>query len=49
VREWRAVALSPDVGLLSAELDEFAPAFEHADMNAARELSEKMRFRKVSN
>jgi serine/threonine-protein kinase HipA len=38
VGEWRAVALSPDVGLLPTELDEFAPAFEHADMIAARDL-----------
>jgi serine/threonine-protein kinase HipA len=36
VSQWRSVAVSPDVGLLPTELDEFAPAFEHADMQAAR-------------
>ena len=29
VHDWRATALSPDVGLLARELDDFAPAFEH--------------------
>ncbi len=38
VRDWRAVALSPEVGLLAKELDDFAPAFEHAQMDAARSL-----------
>lgn len=38
VSDWRAVALSHHVGLLANELDEFSPAFEHADMNAARDL-----------
>jgi serine/threonine-protein kinase HipA len=36
VRDWRAMALSPEVGLLAKELDDFAPAFEHAQMEAAR-------------
>lgn len=38
VRDWRTLALSPEVGLLAKELDDFAPTFEHAQMNAAREL-----------
>ena len=36
VREWRATALSPDVGLQMRELDDFAPAFEHDQMEEAR-------------
>ncbi|MDP9082959.1 MAG: type II toxin-antitoxin system HipA family toxin [Pseudomonadota bacterium] len=35
---WRTVAVSSEVGLLDAELDEFAPAFEHPEMDAARGL-----------
>jgi serine/threonine-protein kinase HipA len=38
VRGWRAVALGADVGLSPGELDDFAPAFEHAEMDAARGL-----------
>lgn len=38
VRDWRALAMSPDVALLSSELDDFAPAFEHADLEAAGAL-----------
>lgn len=38
VCEWRATTLSPEVGLLARELDDFAPAFEHDQMDAAREL-----------
>jgi serine/threonine-protein kinase HipA len=38
VCDWRTVALSADVGLLETELDDFAPAFEHLDMNVARGL-----------
>ena len=38
VRAWRAVALTPAVGLLAKELEDFAPAFEHAEMNATRGL-----------
>jgi serine/threonine-protein kinase HipA len=38
VCDWRTVALSADVGLLETELDDFAPAFEHLDMNVARNL-----------
>lgn len=32
---WRAVALSPEVGLTRQELDDFAPAFEHEAAQAA--------------
>jgi serine/threonine-protein kinase HipA len=35
VSNWRHVALSPEVGLRAAELDDFAPAFEHEQMDAA--------------
>ncbi len=38
VRAWRAVALTPAVGLLANELEDFAPAFEHAEMNAVQGL-----------
>ena len=36
VRDWRTIALSPAVGLLAKELDDFTPAFEHAQMEAAQ-------------
>lgn len=36
--DWRTVALSPDVGLSTRELDDLAPAFEHADKGAAKAL-----------
>ena len=35
---WRQVALSPEVGLRAVELDDFAPAFEHEQMDAAAAL-----------
>lgn len=35
VSSWRQLALSPEVGLRPAELDDFAPAFEHEQMEAA--------------
>jgi serine/threonine-protein kinase HipA len=35
VMNWRQLALSPEVGLRTNELDDFAPAFEHAQMDAA--------------
>lgn len=38
VSSWRHVALSPAVGLRAAELDDFAPAFEHEQMEAAAAL-----------
>jgi serine/threonine-protein kinase HipA len=38
VAKWRQIALSPEVGLRSGELDDFAPAFEHDQMDAAAAL-----------
>ncbi len=38
VRDWRAIASSADVGLLETELDDFAPAFEHPDMDIAQDV-----------
>ena len=38
VSRWRQVALSPAVGLKSTELDDFAAAFEHEQMEAAAAL-----------
>jgi len=38
VENWRQVALSPAVGLKRRELDEVAPAFEHAQLEEARML-----------
>jgi serine/threonine-protein kinase HipA len=38
VSNWRQVALSPEVGLRAAELDDFAPAFEHAQIDATAVL-----------
>lgn len=35
VSKWRQLALGPEVGLRQAELDDFAPAFEHEQMEAA--------------
>jgi len=35
VSNWRPLALSPEVGLRLAELNDFAPAFEHEQMEAA--------------
>jgi serine/threonine-protein kinase HipA len=36
VGQWRDVALTPDVGLTAAELEDFAPAFEHEALEDAR-------------
>lgn len=38
VANWRRVALDAEVGLCAAELDDFAPAFEHEQMEAAAAL-----------
>ncbi|MEX0732134.1 MAG: HipA domain-containing protein [Aquisalimonadaceae bacterium] len=38
VSSWRPLALSPAVGLRSTELDDFAPAFEHEQIEAAAAL-----------
>ena len=38
VSSWRRVALCPEVGLRAVELDGFASAFEHEQMDAAAAL-----------
>ena len=38
VRQWKKVALSPEVGLRTAELGDFSAAFEHEQMEAAATL-----------
>ena len=38
VRQWRQLAQAPEVGLQARELDDFAPAFEHPQMDAAASL-----------
>jgi serine/threonine-protein kinase HipA len=38
VANWRRVALSEEVGLRASDLDDFAPAFEHEQMEAAAAL-----------
>ena len=38
VSAWRELALSREVGMQPAELDDFAPAFEHQQMKAAARL-----------
>ena len=38
VSNWRQLALSPEVGLRPAELDEFAPALEHEQVDAVAAL-----------
>lgn len=38
VSDWRQVALSPEVGLRPQELDDFVPAFEHEQVEAAAAL-----------
>lgn len=38
VSNWRQVALSSEVGLKAAELNDFAPAFEHQQLDAAASL-----------
>lgn len=35
VNQWRDVALAADVGLSQTELEDFAPAFEHAGLDEA--------------
>ena len=36
VSGWRQLAITPDIGLTRPELDDFAPAFEHAALEEAR-------------
>jgi len=38
VAQWRKLALSAEIGLTLRELDDFAPAFEHEQMDAARQI-----------
>ena len=38
VANWREVALNPEVGLRSDELEDFAPAFEHEQVAAVEAL-----------
>ena len=38
VSDWRDIALDPEVGLLPRELKDFAPAFEHEQLEAAAAL-----------
>lgn len=38
VSQWRALALSAEVGLTADEIDEFAPAFEHSELEAAQAI-----------
>jgi serine/threonine-protein kinase HipA len=39
VQQWRDVAVTAEVGLAPQELDDFAPAFEHPELEVARSLS----------
>jgi serine/threonine-protein kinase HipA len=43
VLNWRQVATSPGVGLSPSELEDFAPAFEHAQTDTAAALIERPR------
>jgi hypothetical protein len=36
--QWRSVAASPAVGMAGAELDDFRPAFEHAQLRMAHHI-----------
>jgi len=38
VSKWRQLALSPEIGLRTAELDDFAPAWEHEQIEAVTQL-----------
>lgn len=38
VSNWCQIAIGPEVGLHADELDDFAPAFEHEQMEAAAAL-----------
>jgi len=39
VSRWRHIAVMPEVGMAPQELDAFAPAFEHAELERARLVS----------
>jgi len=36
---WRSLAISAEVGLTAGEVEDFAPALEHSEMDRARVLS----------
>lgn len=38
VSRWRSLAMSAEVGLSAAEVEDFAPAFEHSEMDKANAL-----------
>ena len=38
VTGWRSLAMSAEVGLTAAEIEDFAPAFEHAEMDRVKAL-----------
>ncbi|MEI7437649.1 MAG: HipA domain-containing protein [bacterium] len=38
VTKWRSLAMSVEVGLTAAEVEEFAPAFEHSEMGRVKSL-----------
>lgn len=38
--DWRTQAVAPDIGMTREDLDDFAPAFEHATMQHARDALE---------
>ncbi len=42
VADWRRVAISDEVGLRQQELEDFAPAFEHEQMEAAKTLLDQI-------
>ena len=39
VLQWRVLGLSAEVGMTAQELDEFALAFDHPDLDDARKLA----------
>jgi len=39
VDQWRAVAASAAVGMSPADIEEFAPAFEHSELEGAKTLA----------
>jgi serine/threonine-protein kinase HipA len=38
VSRWRSLAMSAEVGLTASEVEDFAPAFEHSEMDQARAI-----------
>ena len=39
IRRWRSLAMSVEVGLTPTEIEDFAPAFDHSEMDRAHALS----------